>query len=404
MNEPRPVIRWKYQTGGRLGRTSPAVAADGTIYVGDHDGCLYSISGAGKLLWRRRAAGRLGDATGSIADDGTIVVAAETGQLYAFSPAGEICWSSTRSWLVVSSPVITSDGRVIVGVRKQNVPAGQHDWLMAADLWGNTVWELSIQGDVGEAAAIAADGTIWFGTHRGYIYAVTPDGSIRWRFRPGGRISSAPALTAEGLVLFGTQDGCLYAISPDAEVVWKYPAIEIINQSSPSIAADGTICVGCWDHCLHAISSEGRSKWKFHTERPVSSSAAIAADGTIYFSSQDAHCYALHPDGSLKWKLRTDSPMTSSPAITDAGDVVICNQNRSVLVLDEQNGGPASSAWPMLLGNARHNGRMEEGRIRRKGLEQPQVISNPDNPACETQSLSPQGIACQNRKRLRNRF
>src|SRR5581483_9344756 len=176
------------------------------------------------------------------------------------------------------------------------------------------------------------------------------------------------------------------------------------NQSSPSIAADGTICVGCWDHCLHAISSEGLSKWKFHTERPVSSSAAIAADGTIYFSSQDAHCYALHPDGSLKWKLRTDSPMTSSPAITDAGDVVICNQNRSVLVLDEQNGGPASSAWPMLLGNARHNGRMEEGRIRRKGLEQPQVISNPDNPACETQSLSPQGIACQNRKRLRNRF
>src|SRR5581483_5525213 len=117
-----------------------------TIYVGDHDGCLYSISGAGKLLWRRRAAGRLGDATGSIADDGTIVVAAETGKLYAFSPAGEICWSSTRIWLVISSPLVSSDGRLIVLVTKHNLPASRLYLLMAADLWCNTALELSIQG------------------------------------------------------------------------------------------------------------------------------------------------------------------------------------------------------------------------------------------------------------------
>jgi len=87
------------------------------------------------------------------------------------------------------------------------------------------------------------------------------------------------------------------------------------------------------------------------------SSPAVAGDGTIYFGSQDYHYYSLQADGNLKWKLRTGSPVMPSPAITDEGDVVICTHNRSILALDEQNGGPAISGWSMLLGSARRNRR-----------------------------------------------
>ncbi len=248
------------------------------------------------------------------------------------------------------------DGAVVLGARKHGESSGQPDRLMALDRWGAKIWELTIQGEVSEAPVIGAEGAIYFGTHKGYFYSVTSEGVITRHYRLGARIASAPAITEDGFALIGAYDGFLYAISPKMDVTWRFHAGAIIHQCSPAIAADGTIYFGSWDRCLYALSSDGRLKWKFATERPISSSPAVAADGTIYFGSQDHRHYALHPDGSLKWELRTDGPATSSPAVTDEGDVVISTHNRSILALDEQNGGPALSSWPMLLGSARRNG------------------------------------------------
>jgi outer membrane protein assembly factor BamB len=397
MSDQQPLIKWSYQTRGRLGRASPAVAPEGTVYVGDHDCILYAISREGELVWNRKTAGRLGDATSSITDDGTVVISSETGRLYAFSPAGDLLWSSNKDRLAITSPVSTSDGSIIIGARKHGSPSGQNDCVIALDSWGATIWEVSTQGEVGDTPAIAADGTIHFGTHRSYVYALNQNGVVKGRFRSNGRISSSPAITGEGLTLIGSHDGYLYAISPDMDLVWSYYTGELISHASPAIAADGTIYFGCQDHRLYALTPDGKLKWRFVTERPISSSPAVAADGTIYFWSQDKHCYALCPDGSLKWKLPTDSPATSSPAITEEGEVIICNQNRTVLALDEQNGGPAHSAWPMMLANVRRNGRMSGASPGRKRPGQAAGSFGLADPARETSGASPQGIARQNR-------
>src|SRR5262249_20592075 len=285
MSTPQPVIKWSYQTKGRLGRTSPAVAPDGAIYVGDHECCLYAISRTGELIWNRRTAGRLGDATGSVTDDGTVVITLETGRLYAFSPSGELLWSSNKTRLAVTSPVSTSDGLIIVGARKHDVPSGQQDRVIAVDKWGNTVWEVSTQGEVGDTPAIASDGTIYFGTHKSYVYAVSRNGFVKGHFRSNGRITSSPAITEEGLVLIGAHDGYLYAISPDLDLVWSYYAGELISHASPALATDGTIYFGCHDHRLYALTPNGKLKWRYATERPISSSPAVAAAATIYFWS-----------------------------------------------------------------------------------------------------------------------
>lgn len=372
MSKTQPVIKWSYLTRGRIGRASPAVAEDGCVYVGDNENYFYAISSEGKLIWRHSVSGRLGNTTSSITDDGTVLITTETGRLYAISPKGEILWTSNGDWLVVTSPVTTSDGLAIVGAKKQSVTDGQYERLIAVDQWGNTVWEISTQGELGDAPAIGADGTIYFGTHKGYFYAVSPDSRVKWHFRLGGRISSSPALTADGLALIGTQDGHLFAVSPDWDLAWNYSAGGMIRQASPAVADDGTIYFGCCDRGFYALTSDGQLKWKFMTDRPITSSPAVAADGTIYFSSQDKHFYALHPDGHLKWALQTDSPLTTSPAITEEGDVVICNQNRCVMSLDEKNDGPAVSGWAQLQGNPRRNGRIRNretcsNRTERKG-------------------------------------
>ena len=41
---------WKYATGGVVG-SSPAIASDGTIYVGSHDHKLYALKSDGSLKW-----------------------------------------------------------------------------------------------------------------------------------------------------------------------------------------------------------------------------------------------------------------------------------------------------------------------------------------------------------------
>lgn len=356
MTEQKPVWKWSYQTKGRIGRFSPAIARKGTVYIGDQECLLYAISNEGRLIWKRRTAGRPSGSTASITNDSAILITSETGRLSAFNAAGDVLWSSNSDWFAVTSPVTARDGSVILGARKHNGPSGQSDRLMAIDRWGAKIWELAIQGEVSEAPVIGAEGAIYFGTHKGYFYSVTPEGGVRRHYRLGARIASAAAITREGLALIGSYDGCLYAFSPKMDVTWQFHAGGVIHQCAPAIATDETIYFGSWDRCLYALSLDGRLKWKFATERPISSSPAVAADGTIYFGSQDHRYYALHPDGSLKWELRTDGPVMSSPAITDEGDVVVCTHNRSILALDEQNGGPAMSGWPMLLGSARRNG------------------------------------------------
>ena len=162
MTEQQPVCKWIYQTKGRLGRASPAVGRNGTVYTGDQECSLYAISSEGRLEWRRRTVGSLGGSTVSVNNDGAILITSETGRLSAFSAAGDVLWSSNSDWFAVTSPVMARDGAVILGARKHGESSGQPDRLMALDRWGAKIWELTIQGEVSEAPVIGAEGAIYF--------------------------------------------------------------------------------------------------------------------------------------------------------------------------------------------------------------------------------------------------
>ena len=49
-------LRWAFPTGNDISLTSPALAADGTVYVGSLDGNLYAVNGDGTLKWNFPAA------------------------------------------------------------------------------------------------------------------------------------------------------------------------------------------------------------------------------------------------------------------------------------------------------------------------------------------------------------
>ena len=54
------TLKWSYTTGNAV-RSSPAIAADGTIYVGSNDRNLYAINPNGSLKWAYAVGNSLND-------------------------------------------------------------------------------------------------------------------------------------------------------------------------------------------------------------------------------------------------------------------------------------------------------------------------------------------------------
>jgi len=93
------------------GNAAPAVALDGTVYVGNGDG-LYALDGAtGAKLW----VSSCGDVTSSpaIGADGTIFFGCGDDIFYAVNPDGSLKFKITTGGPISSSPAIAPDGTVV---------------------------------------------------------------------------------------------------------------------------------------------------------------------------------------------------------------------------------------------------------------------------------------------------
>jgi outer membrane protein assembly factor BamB len=306
------VLEWKFRTNDRIG-CSPAIAKDGTVYVGSEESYLYALKPDGTLKWKFET----GDwvvSSPAIAKDGTVYVGSGDSYLYALKPDGSLKWKFETGDCVGSSPAIAKDGTVYVG--------SGDSYLYALKPDGSLKWKFETGDWVASSPAIAKDGTVYVGSEDSYLYALKPDGSLKWKFETGDWVVSSPAIAKDGTVYVGSQDGYIYAIDPDGTLKWKFTAGVVF--SSPAIGENGTVYVGSntW-YYLYAIHADGTLKWKFETGDWVGSSPAIAKDGTVYVGSEDSYLYALKPDGSLKWKFETGGEVFSSPAIGQNGTLYV---------------------------------------------------------------------------------
>ena len=64
-------------------------------------------------------------------------------------------------------------------------------------------WEFDTSGVVRPSPAIAADGTIYFGSFDRYIYAVAANGVLKWQYQTGGGVDASPAIAEDGTVYVG---------------------------------------------------------------------------------------------------------------------------------------------------------------------------------------------------------
>ena len=96
---PNGTLKWKYSFGGDeySGHSSPAISADGTIYIGVvtgdwYAGYIYAINDDGTLKWRKKIANEGCESSPAIDTEGTVYIGSSSrseiwgpyGTLYAF--------------------------------------------------------------------------------------------------------------------------------------------------------------------------------------------------------------------------------------------------------------------------------------------------------------------------------
>ena len=113
--------KWMFTTGDCI-VSSPAIGADGTIYVGSCDKNLYAINPDGSKKWYFVTSGEI-HSSPAIGVDGTIDIGSSDGNLYAINLCGNKVWSFTTGGMIYSSPAIGADGTIYVGSYDKNLYA-----------------------------------------------------------------------------------------------------------------------------------------------------------------------------------------------------------------------------------------------------------------------------------------
>lgn len=365
--------------------SSPALAPDGTVYVGSTDHFLYALNPDGTVKWKYETGNSL-FASPAIGSDGTIYIGSEDRQIYAINPDGTLRWIRPTKSVFTSSAAIgvikengkeeeriyvagTGADQTIFPCSDGTTVTAQLGNLYALAPNGDIKWTFGLSGDVHSSPAIASDGTIYIGTNGdiafdrsnicdnksaflasdadpsapagGHVYAINPNGTLKWDFKTLGATASSPAIGSDGTIYIGsdrplkffgkdhstlldqnpTAEGFLTAINPDGTLKCFVDLFGDVN-SSPAVNSDGTIYVGSDDNHVWALNPNCSVKWKSPTRDLVRSSPAIATDGTIFIGSNDGSLYAFSPDdGTEKLRFVSAGAVNSSPAIGSDGKV-----------------------------------------------------------------------------------
>jgi hypothetical protein len=170
---------------GLDGQTSAALVAapDNTTYVATEAGSLFAIKSDGTPRWgfeapdKPRWKVRVGDgrpikASPALSADGTLYVGAEDGKLYAVDAAtGAGKWSFATGAAITSSPTVGANGLIYVGSIDSRLYVVTPDGQQQASFQTDGAIDVS-------SAAIAPDGTLYIGTRVGTLYALREGGPV----------------------------------------------------------------------------------------------------------------------------------------------------------------------------------------------------------------------------------
>ncbi|MFC1476116.1 PQQ-binding-like beta-propeller repeat protein [Candidatus Zixiibacteriota bacterium] len=288
--------------------SSPTIGDEGVIYTTSLSGSLLAIEDLttyGNVLWERNLEYFFALSSPALAADGMIYVGSPSFYFYAVNPDGSIAWKHQTFWCIISTPAIGDDGIVYIGSKDHHLYA--FDPELQQMKWRTPTGTFYDGHLVDASPAIGPYGTIYVGTDQfgaqgldpvdidTSFWAFNPDGSLKWAFATGSGVESSPAIGLDGTIYFGSYDGYLYAVTDAGDqgiLQWKFPTGDAVD-GSPTVDGDGNIYFGSRDSTLYALYPDGTVKWTFQAGGGFESSPTIDGDGMLYIGCFDGHLYAL---------------------------------------------------------------------------------------------------------------
>jgi outer membrane protein assembly factor BamB len=299
-------LRWTHTTEGFI-YSSSAVSPDGKVYVCSQDGILYALGQDGSELWSFETGGfgMLGGsilASPAIAADGTVYIGGlYDPNLYALNPDDGslkwVCGFESQGW-PFTSPVVAADGIIYqMLVYDSNLYAIEPNT-------GTIVWSTNLAdpcsgwfgpdyddkysgADGWSEPVLAPDGTIYAVLDEDpYLRAVNPDGNIKWVTRLG--YSTGLTLTVGG-------NGLIYAANDDN--TFKVFEGEC-GGGNPIYISDGETHV-------YVVDAKGRKTARFDSDDWLSF-PVVAANGTMIVGEPKDHTRLISDANNTVWAIGRD--------------------------------------------------------------------------------------------------
>lgn len=194
----------------------------------------------------------------------------------------------------------------LTGVSQSNVPTS------LKPLW---TWEA---GEMIESSAAIVGGTVFVGSHKGELVALSlENGSVYWKFPTGSPIGESSPAYSNGVVYIGDLGGWLNALSAsDGRKLWAFKAGGEIK-SSPVVVGD-RVLIGSYDETLYCLSARnGSVLWRARTNGPVHSTPSIA-NGLAFIAGCDELFRAIRiSDGKEVFHVSSGAYTGASPALRE---------------------------------------------------------------------------------------
>jgi outer membrane protein assembly factor BamB len=288
-------VRWRFLTVDQTWSLPAVDTARGLLYLGNNN--LLEI---------------LGDNTFALRTD-----------------SGEAVWRHATDGTIPASPLLTRDGRVVLG--------GFDGFVRAYDATtGDPAWPapFGARDHVYASPGELPDGTIVQPAADGSVYGLDPaTGAVRWQFDTRDAIRSSPAIDANGNVYVGAGDGRLYVLNPDGTLRWSIQLIDAARDdlnASPALGTDAIVIAGesgevfsvPYDYCLRPeASGDGRCRTGPAEDLPSDGAA-------LYFTTSFGRQLDVPPA-----EIEPNEPLTFSLFVRAAGDTVLAHIDAASLIV-----------------------------------------------------------------------
>lgn len=227
---------------------------------------------------------------------------------------GQSVWDATVDGTVAASPMLTADGKMLVG--------GFDGFLRCYDqATGVPCWTFGARDHLYASPAALPDGTIVQASADGSVYGLDPDtGALRWQFDTRDAIRSSPAVDGLGHVYVGSGEGRLFVLNPDGTLRWSMLLIDGPRDdlnASPALGPEAVVIAGesgqvfsiPYDWCLRPeAATDGRCRLGPDEDLPT--------DGVnLSWTTQFGRLLPAPPA-----EIETNQPITLSLLVREHGD------------------------------------------------------------------------------------